>query len=206
MGDKRHQLADYAGESVGMPHTVSECEDEVDRAARSSMWLHLSKEAVNHLEAEHFRFHSQEAAALLLRSVADDDAHDDEAMLRLIELGAPISATKRSNNAWLGVLHGPLIDEALRNHRKVVVDALIAKGALKTNGKVDHKKLDAAFRAAIIGGRLDLVQEIWAAAGTRQHPALTFTSVTDDDKPIRKTVPVTLLLTHSADQEGHGRD
>src|SRR5665213_2838607 len=103
MGDKSHRLADYAGESVGMPHTVSEYEDEIDRAARSSMWLHLSKEAVNHLEAEHFRFHSQEGAALLLRSVADDDAHDDQAMLRLIELGAPISGTKRSNNDWLGV-------------------------------------------------------------------------------------------------------
>jgi hypothetical protein len=46
------------------------------------------------------------------------------------------------------------------------------------------------------------VQEIWAVAGVGKRPSLTFTSVTDDDKPIRKTVPVILLLTHSANQEG----
>jgi Domain of unknown function (DUF6438)/Ankyrin repeats (3 copies) len=74
--------------------------------------------------------------------------------------------------------------------------------ALQTRGETDRKKLDTAFRAAIVGGRLDLVQEIWATAAPRRHPALTFISVTDDDKPIRKTVPVSLLLTHRAEQEG----
>lgn len=203
MGGQVHRLEDYVGEMVGMPPAVSDFEDEVDKVARSNMWVNLSQEGVERLKAEGFRFDSQAGADLLARAVANDDSHDDEAMLRLVELGAPISGASPSEPGFLPT-PGPLIEAALKNHRAVLIDPLIARGALNAGGRPDQGKIDAAFRAAIAGGRLALVRKIWEVRGDRPHPSLTFDDVSDDDKPIRKKSPVTLLLSHYSYQKADG--
>lgn len=194
IGGETHTLEDYVGEWAGMRATVSDFEGEVDKVARSSMWTHLSSEALEHLKSEHFEFRSRAGADLLLRAVADEETHDDQALLSLIKLGAPIDSTGRHGPEIYGA-RGPVIEEALRNERAALIDALIAKGALQTAGRPDQNKIDAAFRAAIAGGNLALVQRIWAVAGDRPHPDLTFESISDDEKPLRKRSPVSLLLT-----------
>jgi ankyrin repeat protein len=84
------------------------------------------------------------------------------------------------------------IEEALMNQRELLIDPLIAKGALQSGARLNQTKIDAAFRAAIIGGRLSLVQRIWEIGGDKHRPALTFNDVGDGGR--HKRSPVTLLL------------
>jgi hypothetical protein len=202
MGGTFHSLEDYVGESVGMPTSVSEFEGEVDKVAHSAMWLHLSGQALGKLRAEHFNFRSRAGAQVLARAVADAEAHNDKAMLALLNLGAPIDGAGRSTSHFWDT-PGPIIEEALRNQRAILIDPLISRGALKTNGKPDQKKIDSAFRAAIVGGSLELVKRLWRVVGSNSHPSLTFDSVTDDEKPVHKKAPVTLLLARPTDQVDH---
>lgn len=201
-------IEDYVGEMVGMPVAISEFEDEVDRVARSSMWTTVTAEGVDQLEREGFRFNSQAGADLLARAVANDEAHDDAAMVRLMSLGAPIRGAKPEE---LGALGGniPLIESALLHRRVSLIEPLIAAGALHTSGRPDQTKIEAAFRAAIRGGSLEAVKAIWENAGTRPHPSLHFTDEgeQDDGNRVTKRAPVTLLLSgrFQPKQEWHGQ-
>jgi hypothetical protein len=76
----------------------------------------------------------------------------------------------------------------------VLIDPLVAKGALQSDGQPDQARIDAAFRAAISGGRMMLVRKIWEFGAVEHRPALTFDDVADDGT--RKRSPVTLLLVH----------
>jgi len=44
----------------------------------------------------------------------------------------------------------------------------------RTGAGIDSDKLNTASHAAIRGGRLELVQNIWNAGGDSMHPALTY--------------------------------
>jgi hypothetical protein len=193
LGNEVHKISDYAGRIVGMPETVTEFEKEVDEVAQSEAWIHLGQQAVDHLRANHFSFSSREGGEMLLRAIADEDATDDKALVELINLGAPWSIRSRSDHSFAHT-PGPALEEALMNQRDTVVDLLIEKGALRDRGVVDQQKLDGAFRAAVRGGRLELVQRVWAAGGTLR-PSLSYVDVANEEKRIRKRVPVTLLLS-----------
>jgi hypothetical protein len=192
-GGQTHEITDYVGHRAGMPRGVSQFEDEVDEAAYADAWIHFGMFALERLKAAGFNFRSQAGADLLARTIVNDRSHDDRAMLRLVELGAPITGAKPPDELYC-CLPRNLLDAALVNQRAAVIDALIDRGALETNGTADQQKIDAAFRAAVIGGRLELVQKIWSVSGTRQHPSLTFDDESDDEPPVKKESPVTLLL------------
>ncbi len=191
-------IVDYVGGMVGMPAAIGEAEADVDSVAHVDGMIHLSMDGLKVLEDEHFPFVSQAGADLLARATADHRAHDD-ALAALVGLGAPVEGGK-ANIGW-----GPppaaqsLLSVALVNRHAALVDPLIARGALQTAGKPDQAKIDAAFRDAIVGGRLAPVQRLWQEAGATAHPALTFTDTTDDPAPSggvkpAVTAPVTLLL------------
>jgi len=120
---------------------------------------------------------------------------NDDALVHLMRLGAPIGASKISCNPAPSGRPPALIDISLARGRTGVIDELIARGALNTAGVPDQKKIDSAFRKAIESGRLALVQKIWAIGGDQMRPSLIFDSVTSDQKqPQHASVPVTLLL------------
>ncbi|MGH7913041.1 MAG: DUF6438 domain-containing protein [Candidatus Binataceae bacterium] len=196
LGNDVHHIFDYVGRRVGMPQAVTAFEEEVDEAAQSHGWIHLGRQAIDHLQEEHFPFASRDGGELLLRSIADESATDNQAILKVMSLGAPWSIRPRSD---AGFRHAPgsALEEALLNQRTPIVDFLIEKGALGHGDQVDQHKLDAAFRAAIRGGRLELVQQIWNASGT-VHPSLSYIDVSGGTKPISKSVPVTLLLSYKS--------
>jgi Domain of unknown function (DUF6438)/Ankyrin repeat len=200
MGDQGHRLTDYVGQMAGMPSTVSDFENEVDKIVGTEAWIHLSEAAVDVLKEEHFNFASQAGADLLARAVRNDDTHDDGAILRLVSLGAPLEGN-RPASGFEG-RHAALIDEALKNRRAILIDPLIAKGALNTGNKPDEHKINAAFHAAIAGGSLALVQKIWNIAGDEPHPSLEFNDASDDEKHIHKRAPVSLLLSHPQYEKG----
>ena len=200
LGEQEHRLKDYVGQMAGMPSTVSDFEVDVDKAAGAEDWIHLSAAAVAVLKEEHFRFASQAGADLLARAVRNDDTHDEAAILSLLSSGAPIEGS-HPTSGFEG-RHGPLIDDALKNQRAILIDPLIAMGALNTNGTPDQNKIDAAFRASISGGSLALVQKIWNIRADQPHPSLTFNDASEDEKPVHKRVPVTLLLSHPQYERG----
>lgn len=197
LGTQTHVIEDYVGEKAGMPRAVSEFEREVDEVSRSAMWIRLAPEALKLLKSEGFDFASTAGADLLARAVANEKGQE-AALLELIALGAPTESARRTDKdrpRWDVGPPEPIVMTALKRGHTALATALIAKGALDTNGRIDPDKLDAAFVAAIAGGRLAAVQLVWDAAGGTQRPSLSFLDTSgDDDKPIRKRVPVSLQL------------
>lgn len=196
---EEHRIVDIGGQAVGMPAAVTAFEGQVDKAADTGMWISFSEAALQHLKTEHFRFHSRAGGDLLARTI--DGAADEKAIVDLLSLGAPINDLLDWDSRLPDVEQPSLLDEALLNGMPAVTDALIARGALHHNlsGKVSQDQLDAAFQAAIRGGRLSLVQEVWALGDVGQHPSLTFRY--PPGELFYKRYPVTLLL-----QRGHDQD
>jgi len=195
MGNQTHSLRDYIGRYAGMPRAVNDFEQEIDRVAQTRMWLDLASPAVEHLKAEHFDFQSPQGGELLARAISNPDVRDDTAILSLIALGAPVDRTMLEKQpARRGTPDGSLLELALAFQRVTVVDALIAKGALLTDGRPDPAKVDAAFRAAIRGGLLAPVQKIWELMPGNAHPSLWYTSLLEEQESTARRTPVTLLI------------
>jgi hypothetical protein len=189
-GDRMLQIVDYMGEGAGMPAAVTTFEEEIDEVAQTASWMHLGRETLERLTQEHFKFASREGGELLLRAIADMQATDDEAIVQLIQLGAPWRHTRSPDEPLFSRRLGPALEEALMNPRSAVVEALLARGALRSGGLLDRFALDSAFRAAIRGGRYALVRRIWESGGS-VHPSLMYTDVHDGK---RRRAPVTLEL------------
>ncbi len=190
LGDDRHSIEDYVGRAVGMPAVVTAFEDAIDEAAGSADWVTLSVKALEQLKREGFDFSSQQGRELLARAVAKDSSQNDEALVRLIALGAPVDT--RVHSGWTADREDSLIDVALTNGHEQLVEALLKLGVLLTDGRADQAKIDAAFQAAIAGGKLSLVIRVWDA--TELHPALTFSDAASDEESPTQQSPVTLLL------------
>lgn len=193
LGPHTQTLKNYVGHLVGMPRAVYEFEDEVARIARIAMWSDLEPRALELLKAEGFVFSSPAGAELLARAVAGGK-HED-AMLALIELGAPIELDDSTKTRNLNFSR-PLLEVALSRHLERVAQVLIDRGALETDGRRDREKIDAAFRAAVAGGRLNLVELVWNTAGPKDRPSLTYTDTIKmwNGPPISKRSPLTLTL------------
>ena len=199
MGSAHRQLTDYVGEMAGMPATVTAFENQIDKVAGVMGWLQLSQQAMTRLEAEAFDFTSQAGGELLLAAVSDHATDNDAAIEALLNHNAPISAI--STGTYEGSESGSVLEIALKRRRSPVVDILINRGALQTAGQDDQTKLDEAFRAAIVGGKLDLVQKIWMASRRGMHPALVYDDMSLTNRPPVTGVPVTLLLLNNYDMD-----
>lgn len=202
MGSQVHIITDYAGWRVGMPVAIDDFMRQVDDVAKTGPWKALSVDTVSRLQEIHFDFASPLGAQVLVAAVADTTLPDG-LIYKLLDLGAPMQTPAQTK--W--PVRGPdsAIEMALRRHKDALVDPLIERGALTTHGKPDQAKIDAAFRAAILGGRLAQVQHIWDVAGAQQRPSLYFDDVSRDEQPTHLRVPVTLLLwktANSGDKEG----
>ncbi|MEP7184366.1 MAG: DUF6438 domain-containing protein [Rhodanobacter sp.] len=135
-GTEKHEIEDYAGWMVGMPKAIRDFEDEVDRLGRTGEWIRLSLTAVAQLQGEGFDFHSTDAADILVRAVANNEGSDEAAMLRMIELGAPLvggSSVERQPEprAKPG---STLLENALLHHRTTLIGPLVERGLLNTRG------------------------------------------------------------------------
>lgn len=199
LGKESHQLAHLDACSARAPSELTQFEYEIDKVARSGMWAALSLPALQYLEAERFDFASRAGADLLARAMQGRRAEDEKALLHLIELGAPSNGVMRSGrDSSLSP-----IESALLMARPVLIDALIARGALESDGKRDQEKIDKAFLAAIASGRLALVQKMWAIGGARPHPATRVElSYFSQGVRSRGSYPVTFMMARYADEKG----
>jgi hypothetical protein len=211
LGKEVHVIEDYVGAWVGMPAAIDEFEDAVDEAAGSRDFIHFSMRALDVLQREGFRFPSLEGAKLLSRAVNDDDGADDAALARLVELGAPLVLPEGGDEFTMSGPPDPPLLAALQYRHPKTVEALLARGALDSNGRPSQTKIDAAFRTAIGGGDIALVKRIWEFAGEELRPSLTFEDVADgagDSQPkIRKNADViTLVAPHYGAKGGNHRE
>ena len=205
VGDQSRTITDYYGEAIGMPAAVTEAEDDIDRAGQVDGWLKLSAAKLDLLEAEHFPFASQAGADLLARAVDDDEAGNDTALLRLMALGAPLTGVDRNALNPRRFMAPSLLDPALEHHHKALIQPLIDKGLLMTDGAIDPAKLNSAFQSAIIGGRMDLVDFMWSVGGPDVHPGLMFKDTSRNYGTLGETTqesPVTLLLSRAWHDDG----
>jgi Domain of unknown function (DUF6438)/Ankyrin repeats (3 copies) len=194
LGEQTRRIEDYMGTRAGMPSTVTEFENQVDDVSQSIGWIDLSPQALDVLKSEGFPFRSSPGGSLLARAVSNEDS-SDEAILALLQLGAPTNVDTR--RGVLGVYSaGPILEVALKNRRVALIDPLIAKGLLDTGNHPDQAKIDAAFRSAIEGGSLAAVRRIWEVSGRTAHPAVSFKDISEDNARVHRMSPVTLLLSN----------
>ena len=173
-GEQTQRIEEFAGSWIGMPWTIEEFQKSIDAAAQTVRWTQLSIEAIDRLTDEGFAFGTPEGGAMLWRAIANVETRDndasDRAIVRLLQRGAPID---HDGPPDIARFRGRLLEIALYSGRGGTADALIAGGALKTGGKPDRGKVDAAFVAALRGGRYAPVLRVWSAAGARK-PSLTY--------------------------------
>ncbi len=203
IGGRSKTVYDYAGSYAGMPASIDQFQDLVDAKARTKAWITLSDETLALLKSENFDFTSQAAADLLAKAIQSPDGGNDDAILSLIELGAPLHGGK-GISFYSGGDNRVLLNDALAGHRQKVVDALIQRGALESEDKPDQGKVDEAFQAAITGGRLAAVEQMWA-----YNPAITYqvkVRFPKNGAPASKAAPVTTLLSgwHYSDADWQG--
>jgi hypothetical protein len=195
VGATTHRIEDYAGSMAGMPGAVSAMEDAIDRLAHMEQWLELSSTAVDRLDAEGFDFTSREAGEMLARAVDNAEGHDDAAMVRLVERGAPLLAPQKGYRDPDEPIPGPdsqaLLRSALEQGHTGVVDAILVRAPLPRGREARQEAIDAAFGAALRGGKLESIERAWSL-DPRVRPSPTATVTDDDKKPQR--IPACLQL------------
>jgi hypothetical protein len=186
-GGRRKQVVIYPANTASAPIALRRLAEEIDRRTGVHRWVDLSQETLDALQAEGFDFGSPAGRDLLVRSLRYGRNFDAAAVGRLLELG--VSAETPASPEG-----GTVLDTVLLRRHTALVEPLIERGVLLTDGKPDQAKIDSAFRAAIRGGLLAPAQRIWNIAGTRPHPALDFADTGRGKVPSLRRSPVALLL------------
>ncbi|MES2299135.1 MAG: ankyrin repeat domain-containing protein [Pseudomonadota bacterium] len=191
LGGTVHRVIDYAGPMVGMPAAVRRVESAVDLAANTQLWLHLSGATIRQLKAEHFRFRSPAGYAIIEHAIVDGSLRDENAILELLNLLMPIDGRHHASASYRAPAFS-LLKLALQNNVEVLLDPLIARGALITRAGVGQGKLDAAFGAAMDGASLTQLEHLWTLASPPRQACPSFVSSAKDLPAQRKRVPLTL--------------
>ncbi len=111
-------VVDYVGEKAGMPNSVTNLQDAVDKAAGTDKWIKGLPSVIPLLKAREVQFNG--IVGLELMDAASERG-DLETLEKLLVLGAPLSANQGPN---------PL-DTAIFNNQIDAVAWLIRNGALK---------------------------------------------------------------------------
>jgi hypothetical protein len=151
VGGKTKVLTDYAGQSVGMSAAVTALEQAIDQAASTDTWINGNDKTIAALEAEHFDFHSREAADLLATAAQDAP---DAVVSALLDHGAPLDGLTREEDMGTRM---SAVEAAAMNGRLALVRRLIAAGAFSKGGKA---LISATLRASVASQRADMVAEI----------------------------------------------
>ena len=168
VGGHSKRIHDYLGEQVGMPTSVREAEDDVDAVAGVGRWLHLTPDGLHDLEAMGFDFRSQQAADMLVNIIGNENI-DDDTIISILVRGAPLSGRTWSVSGPIPDKMSPLIDAAIAANRPVVVEKLIAMGALTAAGVPDKTRVNSAFQTAVSSNSLIFVKRM-----AEFHPYLTY--------------------------------
>jgi ankyrin repeat protein len=128
---------DYAGPQAGMPQSISELEETIDRVAGSTRWIAGNSETVPSLKREGWDFKSSEASSVLAR--ASQEGNSDLVRDLLAEGVQPSGTDQNLESALAAAAH---------SGNRETVKMLINAGAGKDNVAM---KTSALASAAQIG-------------------------------------------------------
>lgn len=139
-------VVDYVGECVGMPHTVTALEDEVDRVAGTARYVSGTPETLTLLEKDGFDPRStagaELAAALALRAglTSNLDAATSALIELLLDRGVRLDTTIKRPMLWGGGDNRP-------GSRIVLGDWLLSRAIEARNAKLFGKLADRGVLA-----------------------------------------------------------
>ena len=166
---RQKMVEDYVGLDVGMPLSVSYLEAAIDRYSGSMRWTHGTAETVAALEAEHWDFKSDEAAATLARAAQYGDA---DVVSDLAMAGVPLTGKA---NAQFMIVNGEgysvAIQTAAGRGDLAMLHALLNAGAA-TNPKILASSLVYAAGSRNVAA-LRLLLENGAAVTSRDERGFT---------------------------------
>jgi ankyrin repeat protein len=136
-------VTDYVGDEAGMPQSLSDLEETIDRVAGTMKWIKGNGETVSALKREGWDFKSPEAAKVLAR--ASQEGSSALARDLLVE-GVGLSGANENGNSALAAA-------ALAGDR-ATVKMLIKAGAGKGDAEMKTKALATAART----GDMELVR------------------------------------------------
>jgi len=138
------KVVDYVGEHAGMPRSVSELEETIDRMAGADKWLRGNAETAASLVAEGWDFKAQDADhTSLLAAVAERGNVD--AVRNLLSLGASVEGRDET-------MQPPLVHAAIRGDTEMA-RLLLDAGA----GSNDKNEKGLALCFAARAGKPELV-------------------------------------------------
>lgn len=140
-GTASKTVVDYVGDRVGMPESVTELQDAVDRAAGSARWVEGADGLVDWLEANDFDFKSDVARTLALAGAFEDA--DDQTIIDLLDRGADLNAM--TAHPWArddAILGTELLVAAIYRGRTRLFSHLASKGWVDRS---DKEKLEGLF-------------------------------------------------------------
>lgn len=127
-GHGSKHVVDYAGGQAGMPASVVDLEDAVDRVAGTSRWVSGAEGLVEWLSKTGFDFHSQEAAYIAVNGMANAD---EETLIELVDRGAPLDLILDGSNDDGAPVGAELLTGSIQYGRTKLFRKLVAAGWLK---------------------------------------------------------------------------
>jgi len=89
IGGRHKKVVDYVGTEAGMPQSVRDLEDSIDRVAGTARWVDGTTALIPWLVDQKFDFHSMQATELAV--AGERGAADQATVLALIDRGAPLN-------------------------------------------------------------------------------------------------------------------
>ncbi|TWB44335.1 DUF6438 domain-containing protein [Nitrospirillum pindoramense] len=152
------RVVDYIGRDVGLPQSVKDLEDEVDRIAGTARWTRGTPGVIGWLAATGFDFKSDMAAVL---AVSDYGWNAQATVLEFMNRGLDLEKTSTADRPRIGPVGIMLMRQALSKGQTTVFARLMAGGWLARLQPGDADRMfalagancDAGFaRAAVAAG------------------------------------------------------
>lgn len=171
IGGVTKSLTDDFSDDAGLSQKALRLQVQTLAAAHIDFWQSPTLATLDQLKTNGFDFTSPSAGRLLLHMVQNRSVKDD-AVLALLQLGAPRDAAER--NSYTDEDQS-LLEAALGTGRLAITAQLIKDGALLNDGKPNPYAVNAAFAQAIRSGKWAAVEQILP-----YKPDMTYA---DDDDP-----------------------
>lgn len=180
VGERTKTVVDHAGTEVGMPQTVSDLENTIDRIAGTDRWIRGDADLISWLEQSDFNFRSADAAEIA--AAGEGQRAPESTVLALIDRGAPLEqpvSTRYPGPPQMEMAAVALIRYSMERGHLEVFKRLAKDGWLDRVGKTEVAELFAESA----GGCSPVVVDAVADAGINIDAGM---SINSGDSPQAK--------------------
>jgi Domain of unknown function (DUF6438) len=163
-GKSRKTVIDYVGGQSGMPHSVTELEEAVDRVAGTDRWVRGTPGLLPWLERTGFDFHSGKAAELAVSAAFGEGA--EETVVGLIDRGVPLDGNAVASGSWSASAIVPaksagilITESSIKRGQAKLFGRMAAAGWLQRMGKGNAAQAFAQYAAGCSPQLVDAVAD-----------------------------------------------